>query len=214
MELAWSEILVNKILVVVSVALFLIEFKDIFRLMPQLRYSLDRPKGGMSFEYNVSTSRSRNIIALCCIIPVSLILDKYQVFSPNLWARLDHQWSALVSIGIICSYGIIRGLLHQVIIPKRADSLKRSALKRSPYSFFIMLSIVMIITSFTLSFIELDALVCRKIFLIEIGISFLFCLVRNMQILSSFCSFLEAFLYLCGFEIMPAAVLVASAMFL
>lgn len=214
MEIAWSEILLNKILVVVSVSLFLIEFKDIFRLMPQLIYSLDRPKGGLSFEHNVSTSRSRNLIALSCIIPVGLILDKFHIFSPDFWARLNAQWSALVGIGIVCSYGILRQTLYIAIKPKRSDNVKRTALKRSPYSFFIMLTILMLITSFIMSFIDVEASLCRNIFLLEIGLCFLFCCIRNMQILSSFCSFLEAFLYLCAFEIMPAAILVASAMFL
>lgn len=214
MELAWSEILTNKILVVVSIGLFLIEFKDIFRLMPQLAYSLDRPKGGLTFEHNVSTSRSRNLIALCCIIPVGLIIDKFQLFSPELWSKLDMRWSALVGVGVVCSYGIIRQFLYTAIHPKRSDGLKRQALKRSPYSFFIILTILMILTAFTLSFIDIDFALSRKIFLIEIGACFLFCLVRNLQILSSFCTFLEAFLYLCGLEITPAAILVVSAIYL
>lgn len=214
MEMAWADILTNKILVVVSVALFLIEFKNIYRLMPQLIYSLDRPKGGLGFEYNVSTSRLRNQIALCCIIPIGLIIDKFNLYSPSFWTNISSSWSALASIALLCAFGILRLILHSVVSPKNSDSLKRSALRRGPYSFLIVLTILMVFTCFLFSFIEISSSASKLVFLIEIGLVFILYLMRNMQILSSFCSFLQAFLYLCALEITPIAILVVSAIYL
>lgn len=214
MDIPWEDIVANQILVVTSVALFLIEFKNIYRLMPQLIYSLDRPKGGLSFEYNVSTSRSRNQLALCCIIPIGLIIDKFQLYTPSFWSNIDRSWSALACISLVCAFGIVRMILHGLIMTKHPDLLKRSALRRGPYSFLIVLTILMVFTSFLFSFIDISASAARLVFWIEIGLAFLMFMIRNMQILSSFCSFLRAFLYLCALEIAPLAILVASAIYL
>ena len=54
----------------------------------------------------------------------------------------------------------------------------------------------------------------RLVLLTVIGLSFLMSGVRSAQILAQHCNGLAAFLYLCGLELMPATLLVLSAVVL
>jgi len=56
-----------------------------------------------------------------------------------------------------------------------------------------------------------DDLTVKTFLLIETGVTYLLYLLRRGQILSGSCNPLTTFLYLCGLELLPAALLVVPA---
>jgi hypothetical protein len=59
-----------------------------------------------------------------------------------------------------------------------------------------------------------DDLIINRFLLIESGVIYLIYLLRRGQILSLSCNPLTTFLYLCGLELLPTALLVVSAVIL
>ena len=73
---------------------------------------------------------------------------------------------------------------------------------------YVMLALV---TVGILYVIGADDLMVKRFLLIETGMVYLLYLLRRTQILSTSCKPLTTFLYLCGLELLPAALLVGSA---
>lgn len=212
--LSWVDVPTNRILSVVAVILFLIFIKDILRLLPQLLYSIDRRRGAVSFEYNIGMSRIRNLVALGAILPYCLIADRYSLYSPAFMERIPQEWSAFVIISVFIGYFVVRLICLVVFHPRSVEGDAAKAIERSPYSFFILLTVLMLISVGGLLLCGVGENSVRAILTGEIFFMFLFSVVRSAQILKQFRSSLSSILYLCGLEFVPAACVVASAIFL
>ena len=85
---------------------------------------------------------------------------------------------------------------------------------RAGYTFFILLMMLLLATVGILYLAGVDDLVISRFLLVETGIVYLIYVLRRGQILSVSCNPLTTFLYLCGLELLPTGLLVASAVFL
>jgi hypothetical protein len=82
------------------------------------------------------------------------------------------------------------------------------------YTYFIFLMLLVLITVGVLSLAGIESTIVRYVIFAESGLVFILLLHRSSQILSLSCNRLRTFLYLCALEILPAALLVVSAVVL
>ena len=210
----WNNLLTNRIAIVLAVALVLIYLKDIIRLVPPLLYALDRKRGSESLEYNVSTARMRNTVALVYTLPFCLAADRCQIFRPRFWSQIPQEWSCTAMFGILLAYFLLRSLCYAVLRPKRMSAETIASLRHSIYNYFIALVSIAVPTVGILPQFGVAEDVTRTVFLVLTGLAFALALSRSWQFLKSRRSALPTFLYLCGLEILPAAAVVASAVLL
>ena len=74
--------------------------------------------------------------------------------------------------------------------------------------------LLVLITVGILEIAGLESAIVRYVLYAEIGLVFILLLHRTSQILSLSCNHLRTFLYLCALEILPAVLLVVSAVVL
>ena len=58
--LLWSDVGVNRVLVLLAVLLAVAGLRDLFRLLPELLFCFSRPRASVSLEYNTSVVKMRN----------------------------------------------------------------------------------------------------------------------------------------------------------
>lgn len=211
---AWGDLTVNRVLVVAAVLVAVACLRDLFKLLPELLYCFSRPRASISLEYNSSVVRMRNTAALFSVLPFSLIADRYGLFRPEFWERIPEGWSAPAMMAVVFAYLLLRLLAFALIRPPKLNGTTADAVRRSPWSYFTLLTMLMLLSVGALSVFGADDGVVKTLMYCEAGLFFLLSLLRSGQILASVFSGLTTILYLCGLELLPAAALVACAVFL
>lgn len=209
---AWSDILANRILTIAAILLVLLMMRTLFRLLPALLACIDRPRGSFDMELNVSLSRMRNELAVCCILPFCLIVDRFSLYPARFILELLPQWRVLLTLGVFAAYLLLRAIPQSCIRLRKLDGNERLVVKNFPRSLFIVLTLFIVPLALLLSALGLSDELCRYVLWGMLGLVFLFMLFRISQFLKVRYSFLPTILYLCALEIMPAAVVVASAL--
>ena len=208
----WSAVLTNRILVTVSVFLLLLMLGDLFKLMPALFYSVGRSRGIAYLEYNVSISRMRNRFAALCVLPFCLIVDRFSLYDPDFLSPLAPEWKTPAIIGVMTVYLCLRLVGHAIFCPRHLGRDASVTARKCAYTFFILLCILMILSTALLTVFSVPERVVRMLLYAEIALAFPCSMVRTAQFLNGQCSKLATFLYLCGLEILPAAVLLLSTL--
>lgn len=210
----WDDFLLNRVLVVAAVLIGIAGLRDLLRLLPELLYCFSRPRASVSLEYNTSVVRMRNTAALISIIPFCLLADRFGLFRPELWSAVPEEWSAPATVGVFLAYLLLRTVCSALIRPPRLSGTAADAVRRSPWNYFILLTLLMLLTVGLLYIFRPSDTVVRITLYAETALFFLLSLLRSGQILASGFSGLTTILYLCGLELLPAAVLAACAVFL
>lgn len=210
----WNDFLLNRVLVVAAVLIGIAGLRDLLRLLPELLYCFSRPRASVSLEYNTSVVRMRNTAALISILPFCLLADRFGLFRPELWSAVPEEWSAPATVGVFLAYLLLRTVCSALIRPPRLSGTAADAVRRSPWNYFILLTLLMLLTVGLLYIFRPSDTVVRITLYAETALFFLLSLLRSGQILTSGFSGLTTILYLCGLELLPAAVLAACAVFL
>lgn len=210
----WDDFLLNRVLVVAAVLIGIAGLRDLLRLLPELLYCFSRPRASVSLEYNTSVVRMRNTAALISILPFCLLADRFGLFRPELWSAVPEEWSAPATVGVFLAYLLLRTVCSALIRPPRLNGTAADAVRRSPWNYFILLTLLMLLTVGLLYIFRPSDTVVRITLYAETALFFLLSLLRSGQILASGFSGLTTILYLCGLELLPAAVLAACAVFL
>ncbi len=210
----WNDFLLNRVLVVAAVLIGIAGLRDLLRLLPELLYCFSRPRASVSLEYNTSVVRMRNTAALISILPFCLLADRFGLFRPELWSAVPEEWSAPATVGVFLAYLLLRTVCSALIRPPRLSGTAADAVRRSPWNYFILLTLLMLLTVGLLYIFRPSDTVVRITLYAETALFFLLSLLRSGQILASGFSGLTTILYLCGLELLPAAVLAACAVFL
>ncbi|MDD5820013.1 MAG: DUF4271 domain-containing protein [Bacteroidales bacterium] len=208
----WSEVPSNRILTCLAVLIFLFNIRNLFSLFSPMIYSLRSARGQVDLEYNVSVSRLRNHIALVFFLPFCLLADRFELFPADFKAELNPNLHCLVSAGAIALYLLFRSLcqaLLRAFSPGRDES---TALKRSLYSYIISICPIMLLSGALLPAFGVGDAAVRIVLLCILGATLIVSYVRSFQILHAKSSSLLSFLYLCGLEFIPAAVLITAAL--
>ena len=210
----WADVLSNRILVVVAVAAVLLDLSDMMGIFPQTRDCLRRAKGNVNMEHSLSVARSRNLSALVCALPFCLVADRLGLYGAAWMGEVPPGWSVAAIAGVLTAYMTLRLLLSVPLMPRSLDSESSKAAHRAILTYFIALTAVALATMGAMMLLKAPEAAIRTVILWETAAFWLLSTVRSGQILASRCGGFQAFLYLCGLEILPAGLLVCSAVLL
>ena len=202
--------MVASILVAVSVLLFLLALRSFLNVLPYLADGIFRARGSAALENSVRVSRDRNLVAAVFLIPAILVIYRYRLVDVGLFDTLSPDMRLLAVAGVFVGYLLIRFLLYRWMKPRRRYDDYQMAY-RAGYTFFILLMMLVLVTVGVCYILQLPDETVKMVILIETGVMFFLYLVRRGQILSLSCKPLTTFLYLCGLELLPAALVVLPA---
>ena len=205
--------MVASILVAVSVLLFLLALRSFLNVLPYLADGIFRARGSAALENSVRVSRDRNLVAAVFLIPAILLIYRYRLFDIAWFDTLSPDMRLAAVAGVFLGYLLIRFLLYRWLRPRRRYDDYQMAY-RAGYTFFILLMMLALLTVGICYVLRLPDLTIKTLLLAETGVMYLLYLFRRGQILSMSCNSLTTFLYLCGLELLPTALLVVPAVIL
>ena len=201
------------ILVGVSVVAAILLLKRFLSIIPLLADSVFRARGSASLENSVRSSHDRNLIAQVLVIPMVLITYRYRLYDAAFLRDLPSNWRVLAIGGVIGAWLLLRLIMYFWLKPRRRYDFYQLA-RRSGFTYWILLSLLVLLSAGILALFRIPDASIRLVLYIEILTVYLVFLLRRAQILSISCNPLRTFLYLCGLEILPSAVLVISGVLL
>lgn len=212
-ETARSVSIVEPALVSLFTLLLIIFMRNIINILPYLIDSFTRARGSSDLEGSVRVSRDRNLIAMIFIIPFILLLYFYRIYDPSFLSGMGDNMRLLLIGAIFIAYLLLRRLLLVIFAPHRVNDNYAMA-EKAAYTFFILAGMIVLPTFGILYLLGVNDLTIKTVALAEISFVYLVFLLRKSQILSTFCSPLTVFLYLCALEFLPTGLYVASALLL
>ena len=202
-----------QIAVVVFVVLAIAVLQRFLQIIPFLLDSMFRARGSSALEGSVRVSHDRNLIARVLLIPAVLAAFRYRLWDPSFLTRFSPDARLGLVAAAIAAFLLLRYLLHLWLKPRRhADSWWLGY--RAGHTWFILLMMLLLPTVGILYLVHVNDLTVKWFILAELGFVYALFLFRKAQILALSCNPLLTFLYLCALEILPASMLVVSAMLL
>jgi hypothetical protein len=202
------------ILTLLSLLVIICLLRRIIEIFPSLLASLIRWKESINLFNSVKLSRDRNMIALSMIVPFCLVVTASGIYSPTYMSTMSEDTRFGITFGVFIIYIVLRTLLERICLPKRRNAQMYRCACISAYTFFILLTILLLSLWGILSVFNADPSSSKDAMLWLSGGIYLIFLLRKTQIFASSCSIFTAFLYLCALEILPTGALVASAVIL
>ena len=207
--LRWSDVLTNRILIIVSMVLIMHHLLDLFRLTPPLLYSYSRSRGAEALEQSLGTARVRNMIALSLTLPFCLILDRFQALRPAYMDAVPAAWSVPVTIGFVLAYLILRALCYLSCRIRRFGTKVAHTLRHNLYNYLMLVLPILLLETAVLLLFRVPDEIATSVVRWTLTAVWALATWRTGQILHAYCSGFSTFLYLCALELLPAAVLVA-----
>lgn len=201
-------------MVIVFTFLVILLLDNILNVLPYLLNNLWRSRAAAELEGNVRRSRDRNIIAMMLVIPFTYILDRFGLFNPPFLQEISGDIHFLLVFAVFLAYVFLRLVLYFLLFPgrRRPDSYQMA--RKASYTFFILMNLLVLPSAWILSLSKAPAEVIQGVLIGEIALVYLVHILRKAQILVQSCNPLSVFLYLCGLELLPTGLYVASALFL
>lgn len=210
----WSSYTANRIFVVVAVFVVLLNLPNLFSIGGALVECLKRGRGNIALQHSVSSARARNLSAVAAVLPMCILADRFKLYEPDFVSRVPDGVSIIVILGVVVGYALLRRLFFTFIKPYRVSQETALAAHYTAYNMFIIY-ICVAVASFVAAFIiGIGDNALRGILLGEMALLYGCVLIRFVQILAFNCSGITTFLYLCGLELAPTSMLVASALIL
>lgn len=212
-ETVRSVSIVEPALVSLFTLLLIIFMRNFINILPYIIDSFTRTRGSSDLEGSVRVSRDRNLIAMIFIIPFILLLYFYRIYDPSFLSGMGDNMRLLLIGAIFIAYLLLRRLLVVIFAPRRVNDNYAMA-EKAAYTFFILAGMLVLPTFGIFYLLGVNDLTIKTVALAEISFVYLVFLLRKSQILSTFCSPLTVFLYLCALEFLPTGLYVASALLL
>lgn len=210
--LDWLALPGNRILLVAALLLLLTGLAEYLRIAPYIFRCVTRPREHAHIQHNMSLVYTRNYVAMCLLLPFCLISDRYLLYTPSFAGFVPTGWSVCVPAVAIGVYLLLRRLLFAVFKPRHFTSELEEAYHFAWYDLFILLVSAMLLTLAVLLPFSVSDLTVRTVLLVELAVAMALTIWHVMQILSLHCSVLGTFLYLCALELIPAGLLLYSAL--
>lgn len=213
----WLDVPVNRIMAIVGLCLFLMTFLSFLRILPTLLDCLSRGRANTTMEHNLQLKRTRDLILLAYFIIQAILFDRFDLIPSERIATLPPGVSLAACAGVMGAYFAIRQIAHSIIHPKSSRSLQNETVAASHhvcYNCIIILTAAMLVTTGILCLTKAEDSVFRLVLWIEIGVFYLINLIRTGEILLPYEGVFTTFLYLCGLEFLPTALLIAGVLYL
>lgn len=202
------------ILAIISTVAVIILMRRLLNIYPSLLACIIRWKESINLEASVKHSLDRNMFAVAMIIPFCLIVYRFGIYSPAFMEGINETFSLLIIIGIFGAYFALRRAMIRIMRPKKMNPKTYKAAICCAYTFFIILTLTLFFVGGIMALLKTDPIVTRTAIIWLSAIIYSIYIFRKTQIFTSSCSIFRGFLYLCGLEIFPTGVLVASALIL
>ncbi len=200
------------ILASISILMVITVLRKLVAVFPSLLACTLRWKESVNLESSIKFSHDRDIIAIVMTVPFCLAAEKFRLYDPSFLADMNENMRIGITSGVFFTYFLVRSLVSSIV---QAFTQKKKAYLtavRSAYSFFIILSLILIAMGGILSFLHVDNGIIRNAMLWVSAFIYIIFLLRKFQIFNSGFSILTSFLYLCALEIIPTGLLIASAL--
>lgn len=202
------------ILALISVFAAILLLGRMVNIFPSLMACTIRWKESVNLEASVKHSLDRDLLAVAMILPFCLVVERFGLYAPDFMTPFGPDLHLAVTIGVFLVYIFIRGAVTKAIRPHKMQSKTYRTATRASFTFFIILTIILLSMGGLMSFGGTEESIIRNAMLCVSAFIYALFLLRKMQIFVSGCSFFAAFLYLCALEFFPTGVLVASAIIL
>ena len=197
-------------LALISILIVMILLKTIVEILPSILACLIRWKENINIEASVRLSRDRDFSAIAMLIPFCLVVFRFRIYNPDFLAKLPDTPRLWAVIGIFVGYVLIRKAASFLVHPRRLSQKTLTATEKSANTYFILLTLVLLLVGSTCSFFGASLNAIRITSLWLSALIYGLYIIRKMQIFASSCSIFAAFLYLCALEILPTGILVVS----
>lgn len=210
----WSGSSLNSILVIAAVLIMILYLRRIVDLIPYLIRSAGQWRQAKDIEDNMRLTRDRDAIASVMIIPFCLVLSYMDIWHPSFMDDLGYGMRTAAVGGAFFVFILFRDILIAAVRPRGRDTDTYRLANRTIYNHFILLTILLSITCLITTAFNFNSLNVKALILSEMALSWLIFAIRKEQILSRPCGQFKAFLYLCGPEMLPVALLTAAEVIL
>ena len=197
-------------LALTSVIIVMLLLRTIVEIVPSVLACLIRWKENINIEASVRLSRDRDFSAIAMLIPFCLTVFRFRIYNPSFISNLPDNPRLWAVIGVFAAYVLIRKAASMLVHPRRMSQKTLAATEKSAHTYFILLTLILLLVCSTCSFLDASSNAIRLISLWLSALIYGLYLVRKVQIFASSCSLFTAFLYLCALEILPTGILVVS----
>ena len=206
----WQASTLATVMGAVCIILSICFLKKIVNILPSILACFVRKKEIYNLENSRKLALDRDITALVSIPTFCFIVSCYRLYSPSFLENASISENLLATTGIFLAYVLIRFIAVKIVFGRKDKERLPSTAIHCPFTFFILTAWFVVICAGIVAVFGLSS----QIFLWGIGLIYIVFLLREMQILLSFCSLFSTFLYLCALEFLPTGALIASAIML
>ena len=199
------------ILALISLLFIIIIMKRLAGFLPTIAACVLWWKENINVDVSLKSRRDRNIIAIAMVLPFCLLVTRLNYYTPAFLDGMSEPARLGIIFGVFLGYVSIREGIAVLIRPRKISSTVWNAATRTEYTFFIPLTMILLVVGGLLCLTGLSEEVVKYAMIWLSGAIYFVFLVRKLQIFSSSCNLFSAFLYLCALEILPTGVLIASA---
>lgn len=200
------------LLAILSFLVVLLLLKRLVNIFPSLVACLWRGKENINLEASVKLAIDRNIIAMAMIVPFCLTACRFRLYDPSFTEGMSENAYLGICFGVFLLYLLLRQIVLWLFRPKSMPKKTYGTAAKASYTFFAILTLVLLAMGGILSFIDVDVHVVRTAMLWVSAVIYALLLLRKLQIFTLSCSVFAAFLYLCALEMIPTGILIVSAL--
>lgn len=202
------------VLAVVFTILFILELRSFQKISPFLFGCIWRWKNNLELEDSLQLSRSRDRIALILAVPTCMLAYSYSLYDPDIL----RETSPAARLGLVCVAILMqvpaRAFLNWQFVPHGSRSKAFQAANGAFYNYSILLFFLVFFLGAVTNAVTGNMDTTRNVLMWGIAVSYMVYVIRRGQIFASTCNPFVTFLYLCGLELLPTAILVLSGMLL
>lgn len=210
----WSSSALNWGLMALCIILVILYLRRLISVLPYIAGGMVRWREFLSLEGNMRLSRERDSVAVVSVLAVSMCISRLGLFRADFLDSLQPGIRTLATIGIVLAFIALRAILATAM-PQgkmRSDTIRLAG--RCGANFLIMLTLIFLILLIISSVSAGCQTFAVKAAYYVTGAIWALFLLRKYQIVSQDNGQFTAILYLCGIEIIPAVLLVASMIYL
>jgi hypothetical protein len=199
-------------LALIAVLIVIVMLKTIVSIIPSVMACVVWWKENINMESSVKLGRSRDLSAAAMTLPFCLTAFHFRLYNPGFTDRMTDNTRLWTLLGIFAIYGLARFAAVKLARPHGIPNKIYTAANKASYTFFILLTLLLLAFGGTASFSGMALDLIRDMMLWLSALIYGLYLLRKLQIFTSSCSIFTAFLYLCALEFVPTGILVVSGM--